>query len=304
MAPTPLADVLARLQGRLGPPAGDPVPLDGGMTGRTFRVHMGDGDYVVHLGGKDTRALGISRAAECEATEAAARIGIGPEVVTFLRDEDVLVTRYLEGRPLRAEEVAEPDVLADLAESLKTLHRGPRLPQRSSPFRRIEEYRATTLEHGAAVDDRFDAAHALVAEIEGAMRSSDHDPVPCHGDLAPDNLVYDGARVHIVDWEYAGMGDRFFDLGDLSANARFDEGDEEWLLTAYFNEPPTARRFAALRLMRLVAALRDAMWGTVQQAISRVEYDYAGYAREHWDRFAEESADPQVRAWLEQAAAG
>jgi thiamine kinase-like enzyme len=274
------------------------------MTGRTFRVRLGHGDYVVHLGGKDTRALGISRAAECDATEAAARVGIGPEVVVYLREQDALVTRFLEGRPLRAEEVAEPDVLGDLAESLKTLHRGPRLPQRSSPFRRIEEYRATALEHGATVDGRYEAAAALLGGIEAAMTGTDHAPVPCHGDLAPDNLVYDGRHVRIVDWEYAGMGDRFFDLGNLSVNAGFDEGDDEWLLTSYFNEPPTARRFASLRLMRLVASVRDAMWGTVQQSISRVEYDYAGYARVHWERFEAAASDSQVGPWLEQAAQG
>jgi thiamine kinase-like enzyme len=125
--------------------------------------------------------------------------------------------------------------------------------------------------------------------------------VPCHGDLAPPNLIYDGEHVRIVDWEYAGMGDRFFDLGNLSANAVFDEGDDEWLLTAYFNEPPTDRRFASLRLMRLMSDFRDAMWGLVQSAISPADYDFVDYAETHFTRFEEGAADPQVDRWLEQA---
>jgi thiamine kinase-like enzyme len=293
--------VLAKLSAELGPLNGDPVPLEGGLSGRTFRARLGRGDYVVHLGGKDTKALGISRDDERIATADAALLGVGPEVAAYLPAEDVLVTTYLEGRPLRPEEVSEPDILADLAESLKSLHRGRRLRVRFSPFRVVELYRSTAEEHGAHVDERYDRAHALCSEVEAAMTGADHAPVPCHGDLMPDNLIYDGERVRIVDWEYAGMGDRFFDLGNLSANARFDEGDDEWLLTAYFNEPPTDRRFAAVRLMRLVSDFREAMWGLVQSAISPVEFDFAGYAGDHFARFEEGAADPQVRGWLDEA---
>jgi thiamine kinase-like enzyme len=296
--------VLAKLSAELGPLHGDLVPLDGGLSGRTFRARLGRGDYVVHLGGKDTKALGISRDDERIATTDAALLGVGPEVAAYLPAEDVLVTTYLEGRPLRPEEVSEPDILADLAESLKSLHRGRRLRMRFSPFRVVELYRATAEEHGAHVDERYERAHALCRDVEAALTGADHAPVPCHGDLMPDNLIYDGQRVRIVDWEYAGMGDRFFDLGNLSANARFDEGDDEWLLTAYFNEPPTARRFAAVRLMRLVSDFREAMWGLVQSAISPVDFDFAGYADEHFARFEEGAADTQVRQWLDEARGG
>lgn len=301
MQAPPLDAVLGKLSAQLGPLDGAPVPLDGGLSGRTFRVHLGRGDYVVHLGGKDTKALGISRAAEREATETAARMGVGPEVAAYLPAEDVLVTRYLEGRPLRPEEVSEPDILADLAESLKTLHRGRRLRVPLAPFRVVEVYRTTAEAHGTAVDERYDRAHALADRIEAAMTGTDHTPVPIHGDLMPSNFIYHDERVRIVDWEYAGMGDRFFDLGNLSANARFDEGDDEWLLTAYFNEPPTARRFATLRLMRLVSDFREAMWGVVQSAISPVDFDFVGYADEHFARFEEGAADAQVARWMEQA---
>jgi thiamine kinase-like enzyme len=228
-------------------------------------------------------------------------VGVGPQVAAYLPDSDVLVTRYLDGRPLRTAEVSEPDVLADVAESLRALHKGPRLRTKLSPFRAVERYREIATDHGVEADERYHRAHALAGEIEAVMQGRDHAPVPCHGDLAPPNLIYDGEHVRIVDWEYAGMGDRFFDLGNLSANAVFDEGDDEWLLTAYFNEPPTDRRFASLRLMRLMSDFRDAMWGLVQSAISPADYDFVDYAETHFTRFEEGAADPQVDRWLEQA---
>jgi thiamine kinase-like enzyme len=299
MSDSSLDAVLPKLAAELGPLDGDVVRLDGGFTNRIVRARLGGADYVIRLPGKDTRALGIDRAAERDATAAAARVGIGPEVAAFLPDREVLVTRYIEGRALRADEVSEPDVLADVAESLKTVHRGPRLRAQFSPFRIVDAYRAIAEEHGVNVGERYEGAHALAGDIEAVMVGPDHAPVLCHDDLLPANLINDGERVRIVDWEYAGMGDRFFDLGNLSVNAGLDEGDDEWLLTAYWGEPPTARRFAALRLMRLMSDFREAMWGLVQSAIaSSSEFDYAHYGEEHFERFAEGAADPQVRRWL------
>ena len=67
--------------------------------------------------------------------------------------------------------------------------------------------------------------------------------MPCHNDLLTANLLHDGERLRIVDWEYAGMGDRYFDLANLSINNGFEEADDERLLAAYFGSP--ARRRAS-----------------------------------------------------------
>src|SRR6266540_177225 len=76
-------------------------------------------------------------------------------------------------------------------------------------------------------------AHALAVRIEAALHGPEHAPVPCHNDLLPANLIHDGARVRIVDWEYAGMGDRYFDLGNLAVNSGLGPADEAALLEAY-----------------------------------------------------------------------
>src|SRR3954447_12106858 len=301
MPAVPLDKVLAKVAGEVGPLEGDPIPLDGGITNRNLRARMGGHDYVIRLAGKDTRLLGIDREAEHQASVAAARVGIGPEVALFLPEAGVLVTRFIGGERRDAAEPSAPAVPADVAESLKTVHRGPRLRQTFSAFRIVEDYRVTAEDHGASVDDRYAEVSALAGEIEAALVGPDHAPVPCHNDLLPANLIHDGERVRIVDWEYAGMGDGFFDLGNLSINAGFDEGDDEWLLTAYYNEPPTARRFAALRLMRLMSDFREAMWGVVQAAISDLDHDFAAYADEHFTRLIAGAGDPQVRGWLQEA---
>jgi thiamine kinase-like enzyme len=98
------------------------------------------------------------------------------------------------------------------------------------------------------------------------------------------------------------MGDRFFDFANLSVNNGFSEADDAALLDAY--SACTPARFAALRLMRIVSDLREAMWGVVQGVISDLDFDFAAYADEHLRRGAAALRDPRVEGWLEAARAG
>ena len=277
----------------LGDPLGEPEPLEGGITNRNFRVRTESGDYVVRVFGRETSALGIDRAAERAATEAAAAAGVGPRVVAFTTE--VLVTEFIDGEPMQRLPIEET------AHALRAVHAGPPLPASFSPFRVAEAYAARA---GDAVPADYAPARAVAREIEAALRGPEHEPVPCHNDLLNANLLWDGSRVRIVDWEYAGMGDRYFDLGNLSINNGLSEEDDQRLLAAYFGEPFTPARFASLRLMRIASDLREAMWGVVQQAVSELDFDFAGYAAEHFERLRESASDPRYPSWLEEAAGG
>ena len=131
------------------------------------------------------------------------------------------------------------------------------------------------------------------------------EPVPCHNDLLPANVlrVPRGLGVILVDWEYAGMGHRLFDLGNLAVNSEFEEDEEDRLLTAYFGIAPSPARRAALALMRLVSDAREAAWGVVQSVVSELEFDFKSYAAEHFERLERASADAGFERWLSAAAA-
>ncbi len=295
-----LRAALAALEPALGPAEGEPVALDGGITNRNFRVQMRGGDVVVRLPGKDTELLGIDRDAERAATESAARLRLGPDVVAYLREPPCLVTRFIAGTPLAAEDLREPDNLDEVAHSLRALHGAPRLPARFDAFAVIDAYHATAAARGAPAPAGYEELVARAGEIRAALTDPEHIPVPCHNDLLTANFIHDGIRIRILDWEYAGMGDRYFDLGNLSVNNGFTEADDERLLAAYWGEPATPRRFAALRLMRVVSDFREGMWGVVQTAVSSLDFDFAGYAGEHLERVRAGLADPRVAGWLEE----
>jgi thiamine kinase-like enzyme len=264
-------------------------PLGGGITNHNFRVDLGEETVVLRVAGKGTDLLGIDRAVEREASVAAAGLGVGPEVVDYIEPEGYLVTRFIEGRPIPVEEMRRPETTRRVAEALRRVHEGPPIPGRFDSFRVVETYAETASAHGVQVPDDYRWASGIADRIETARRGEA--PVPCHNDLLNANFLDDGEGVRIVDWEYAGMGDRFFDLANFSVNHEFDAGANETLLGAYFGSVEREHE-RALRLMRFMSDFREAMWGVVQHGISELDVDFAAYAREHFERLRRTAAEP------------
>jgi thiamine kinase-like enzyme len=301
-----LTEVVARVAALLGPREGAVAPLAGGITNRNFRVRFGGTEYVVRLPGKDTSLLGIDRKAECSANKQAADLGIAPPVAAFIEDPSCLVTLFIDGRELTADELREPGRIAEVAAALRAFHdSGLELSTEFDSFQVVEDYASTATSRGVTLPAELEEARDRARSIRDAVAGHDeHAPVPCHDDLLPANFLYDGERVRIVDWEYAGMGDRYFDLGNFAVNNELDEQGEELLLSEYFGEPADDRRSATLALFRYMSDFREAMWGVVQSAVSELDFDFDEYARKHFERLASAAADPRFATRLEEARAG
>jgi thiamine kinase-like enzyme len=285
LTPLSTSAVIERLSTELGP-ASAPLALDGGLTNRNYRVRFGERETVVRFCGKQTDALGIDRDTEALATAQAAALGIGPEVIARL--DGVLVCEFLEGDVLDAAGVQAR--LGDVVDALRAFHGSGALPTRFAVFELVSQQAAL-----APVPDDYRELVATAQRIRAALASQPL--VPCHNDLLPANFVATPHGVRLLDWEYAGMNVREFDLANLVANNEID--DERGLLTGYWEEPPTAGRFARLKLMRFMSDFREAMWGVAQQALSDLDVDYVAYADEH---FARLRAQPDLEEWLAVAA--
>jgi thiamine kinase-like enzyme len=259
--------------------------LSGGITNRNFLATIGGETdrYVIRLAGNDTHLLGISREVEYAATVAAAGVGVGPEVAAFIRPEGYLVTRFIEGRGVPLAAIHDPAMLARVADSLRRIHDGPAIPGLFVPFRLVEAYRALALERGVAIPPEYELAASIVRRVELALLASPLAPRPCHNDLLNANFIDDGSRIRIVDWEYAGMGDAFFDLGNFSINHELTPDEDAALLETYEGSA-RPERLARLQLMRVVSDFREAMWGVLQQGISTLDVDFVAYAGEHFHR--------------------
>jgi thiamine kinase-like enzyme len=276
------------------------TPIAEGRTNRNFRVTADDGSYFLRLSEDDTRFLGIDRNAEQESMRAAADVGVGPDVVAYLPALGCLVTRWLDAEPLSPGDLERDEILIPTIEAIRAIHAGPELAWSFEPFRIVEDYERIAEERGVTVPEAYDPAHAMAGRIETAFAAAPMPWRPCHNDLLEANFLLRDGHVFIVDHEYAGMGDPFFDLGNLSINNALSDDAQERVLSLYFGEPTDAHR-ARLKLMRIMSDFREAMWGVVQQGLSTLDIDYVEYARTHFDRLSTTMADPRFDDWLDAA---
>jgi len=290
-----LDDIVAELQPILGPLAGEPQPLEGGITNRNFRARMGGAEYMIRRHGKDTGLLGIDRDAERMASETAARLEIAPEVIAAL--DDGMVTRFVSCRQASREEIAGR--VDEIARALRSFHdSGLRLPVVFWVPDLLADYARIATASGRTLPRAYEEVRAIAARIAAVVPLGT--PRPCHDDLLPGNIIRanDGGHIMIVDWEYAGMGHPLFDLGNLSVNNGFDEATDDSLLTAYEDAAPTDEQRARLKLMRMLSDAREGAWGVVQSGISELDFDFDEYGEEHFERLRAAASEPDFEEWL------
>lgn len=277
------------------------TPIEAGRTNRNYRVEVGSATFFLRLSHEDTALLGIDRMAEYEAALAAAASGVGPEVVAHLPEHGCLITVWVPGEPLAEGDMEQESVLADVVRVVSTIHAGPALPATFDAFRIVEAYRRVSEERGVPIPEAYEPAHAHAERIEAAFARAPVPPRPCHNDLLADNFLKGAGGFWLVDYEYSGMGDPFFDLGNLSINNGLSEASQETLLRLTFGEPTQAHH-ARLQLTRIMSDYREAMWGVIQQGLSTLDIDYVAYADRHFERLSRSMADERFERWLEQAA--
>ncbi|HEY6566729.1 MAG TPA: choline/ethanolamine kinase family protein [Actinomycetota bacterium] len=274
------------------------TPITTGITNRNFMIEAGNEVFVLRLAGKDTDLLGIDREAECEAGRAAAAAGVGPEIYRWLPLHACLITRFVSGSHVPEADLQREDVLTSVVGSVRAFHACPPIDAEFPVFRIVESYGRIASDRGVTVPkSQYEAAHEVAERIEAAFTNAPMTPVPCHNDLLNANFLRDGDHVWIVDYEYAGMGDAFFDLGNLSVNNGLTPEAQEILLQLYFGQVRDVHR-ARLALMQLMSDFREAMWGVVQQGISTLDVDYVAYADRHFGRLLTNAADDRFADWL------
>ncbi len=292
-------EVIARIPGWIGASVVTSV-LGGGITNLNYRVDVDGESFVVRIPGRDSQLLGIDRRREYACTLAASQSGVGPEVVHFLEAEGILVTRFIAGRGVSAEEMRHPTAIRRVAESLRRYHGGPTFPGIFSAFETVREYLRIS-RSGAPLPSTIDWMTKRAETIDGVIRAIPRPPHPCHNDLLLGNLIDNGYLIRIVDWEYAAMGDPFFDLGNFAAHHGLSDRQETMLLEAYLGQA-TAQDLARLKLMKILSDLREAMWAMVQVTVSTLHYDFVAYGQKHFARYIKQLQDPRLPGWLTDAA--
>lgn len=263
------------------------TPLGGGLTNRNFRIDVEGESYVLRITGSGAEKLLIDRPREFAAVRVAAAAGVAPDVIDYLPDFSVVVSRFLRGKALTAEHARQADVLRRVAQALRAYHDFP-VPAGLGtfcPFEAIRYYHSQAQAKQVPLPDEMGQAMTILARLEQGV-PADLQPCLCHNDLLLGNFIDAENTLRIIDWEYAGLGDRWFDLGNFAAHNQLGE-DEERLLLEYYGSEASPENLRRLRRMRLVSDLREATWGYLQSALSSLHdpQHYRDYGRRFLDRF-------------------
>jgi len=283
------------------------TPLSGGITNLNFKIDADGRSYVIRLAGAGTEQLGIRRDVEYAANYAAGQLGIAPEVVFFIEPEGYIVTRFINGKRLPPEEIVKPDNIRRVVRKLRLFHRrAPKLKGEFNVFRRVEMLTEMSRRHNCKFPFDWDWIMQKKAEVEKALLKDPYIPTPCHDDLLNLNWLDEDVpgeigEVRLLDWEYAGMGDILYDLANFSIHHRLDDDQVRLLLQEYFGEV-TPRHFARLKLLWPMSELHEAMWGTTQTGISKLEEDFQGYADLWFGRLRQHVTDYRWEQWLKDVA--
>ena len=279
-----LDDVLDRIPVLHGVPR-TVAELSGGLTNQNVHVTTPSDDYVVRRLLGDTDLLGIDRDAEHANTLAAAEACVGAPVVDYLPELGVLVIGYLEGRTCTNDDLARPEVLERTAVALKRLHAVPRFTGDFDMFTRQAGYLRALGARGCRLWKGYADHEEAFRRTRAALSVRAGPTVPCHNDLLAGNVVDDGGRAWLIDYEYSGNNDPCFDLGNTSTECDLDLDQTAALLTAYDGSLRRGR-LARVRLQALVSAYGWALWGALQASASTLDFDFDGWGRERFEKAA------------------
>ncbi len=265
--------------------------LPGGLTNRNLKVSTPDAAVVVRLSAGATSLLSIDRDNEHANSRAAATTGVSPPVLDYLPGEGVLVVGFLPGRTLTNEDLADPALLARVARSCRTLHAGPRFVADFDMFDIQRRYLAIVQEHGFRLPPRYLEFAPAVERIEQALAVHREPPVPCNNDLLAANLIDDGTKVWIIDFEYSGNNDACFELGNIWSEAALPLTHLEELVGQYYGRA-LRNKVARARLLGLMSKYGWMLWASIQHGASSLDFDFWSWGMEKYDRAVAEFDSP------------
>ena len=259
--------------------------LSGALTNVSYKVTTEAGAYVLRLAGEGNSDY-VDRTAEAHNARAAAAAGVNAEVLYFDAREGTMLTRFVEGVGMDGEGFGrDSETPARAALALKRVHGAGRVfRSRFDAFAMIDGY--VDLLHRLRMplpEDYLEAGREAKA-VRRALEASPMPLAPCHNDPWPGNLLDTGGDIYIIDWEYSGMNDPVWDLGDLSVEAGFGPEQDQAMMEAYYGGPAPASLYSRLALYKTMSDLHWSLWALIQHANGNPADDFRTYAATRLER--------------------
>lgn len=275
--------------------------MPGGLTNKNFKVVTEDGrQLAVRVAGKGT-ANYINRPGEKHNATQMASIGIAPEIFYYDPESGSQLVEFIDAPTMHAEDFQTRDeVLVASGEVMRQYHdSGLEFKTTFDPISKIEEYKLILVEHN--YDKRYDTWPQMLEALERINAAYSKNPprnVPCHNDTLAENFMYDGKTMRVIDWEYGGMNDPYYDLACVCVENPLDEKCEEIFLRAYCGGEPTEEARARLLINKFLVTTHWSTWSLVQICYGKDSDFYWEYGRTRSVQSASFLDDPNFERYL------
>lgn len=271
--------------------------LSGGLTNTNYKVDVDSSLFFVRVPGASTELLAVNRENEHFNTKAASEVGAGPQVLYYFPDYQVMILEFLQGKTMSKDSLNAPGMPVRIAESIQRLHSAPRFLTDFNMFRLTEYYLEICKERNIRIPDGYVERMPIVENIEKAMNARPLPTVPCNNDLLAENYIDDGKDLRIIDYEYSGNNDPCFELGNTCQELNYNDEQIEEVCAAYFGQC-SADKIARMKLNMIMSDVGWGLWAAIQANISKIEFDFWGWAVERWDRAVAKMDSSEFPIWL------
>jgi thiamine kinase-like enzyme len=258
----------------------------GGLTNRVFRIDTGKDRYVLRIPGEGTEEY-IDRVVEIHNARVAARAGVSAEVIYADSATGVMLTRCIDGIvTMTPDEFSNRDGAAARAgKALKRMHScGEEFQFRFELFAMIDDYLGILDKQKAELPQGYSDVVKASQPVREVLDQNPAALAPCHCDPLCENFLDNGERMWIVDWEYSGMNDPLWDLGDLSVEAGFSAEQDLELMRAYCVTEPSAAETGRMVIYKAMCDLLWTLWGLIQHSNDNPAEDFWAYSIGRFER--------------------
>lgn len=225
----------------------------GGLTNHSYKVVCDNGKaYAFRIPGEGTESI-INRSDEKISTELACQIGIDAELLYFGSDGTKVMHYISDAETMTAERLRTDEVIRMVTQVFQKLHGcGIDTGVPFEIFEMADTYEKFIRGHKVTMYDDYEDIKNVVLRIKKQIDAQGTIlKVPCHNDSLCENWIYGEGKMHLIDWEYAGMNDPMWDLADVSIEAEYTKREDEALLQYYLGTKPSVeirQRFVANKI--------------------------------------------------------
>ena len=262
--------------------------FEGFMTNNSYLACDDNKKYVVKIR-VNREHYGVVSGHEVEASKAGYRGGISPKVV--YNDDSILIFQYIDSNELTVEKIRKKETLKKIVSLIKIVQKevvkyleGPNLS--IGLFQMIKNKISILKERGSPYDDKF---NNLIKDCEIFERKYEpHEIAFAHNDFYFKNILDDGKKLWLIDWEFSGFNPPLLDLANLSKNNELSQEEDNFILEEYFGDTVTEASRYKFQELKCASLLKGVLWGMISEIFSEKVFDYKSYTDRIYAKYIEQ----------------